>query len=247
MGNVPVYVISLRDSVTRRRNMTERLGALGIPFQFVDAIDGRTQRVPDEFNGAQVIRDAFQSEAEIACAMSHRLVHRMIAEDTNDLALILEDDAVFQPDFPETLVLAMTLRFDVLKFWGGPHGRRIQLGEIGKYRVMGGTGSLGAVAYLITRTAAARCCGLALIDQASDLIFSDLRLGLRVLDLEPNPVGIDTMPSDVGERHFSFHKARLGRLAQFALSVRKRAMFVRLYGLRATIAMDLKKIIGNMR
>ena len=247
MGNIPVYVISLRDSQVRRRNMTERLGALGIPFQFIDAIDGRTQRVPDEFDGARVIRDGFQSEAEIACAMSHRLVYRMIAEGRNDLALILEDDAVFQPDFPQTLALAMTLRFDVLKFWGGPHGRRIQLGEIGKYRVMGGTGSLGTVAYLITRTAAARCCGLALIDQASDLIFSDLRLGLRVLDLQPYPVGVDTMPSDVGERHPRFHKARLGRLAQFALSIRKRTMFVRLYGLRAAIKMDLGKITGNMR
>src|ERR1700680_4802904 len=226
MVGIPASVTPLRASEVRRRNMTERLGALGIAFQFVDAIDGRTQRVPDAFDGAQVIRDGFQSEAEIACAMSHRLVYRMIAEGRNDLALILEDDAVFQPDFPETLALAMTLRFDVLKFWGGSHGRRIQLGEIRKSRVMGGTGSLGAVAYLIPRTAAARCCGLALIDQASDLIFSDLRLGLRVLDLEPNPVGIDTMPSDVGERHFSLHKARLGRLVQFALSVRKRAMFV---------------------
>src|SRR6202158_1017367 len=242
MVGIPVYVVSLPDSVTRRRNMTERLGALGIPFQFVDAIDGRTQRVPDEVDGARVIRREFQSEAEIACAMSHRKAYRMIADGSSDLALILEDDAVFQPDFPQTLVLAMTLRFDVLKFWGGPHGRRIQLGEIGKYRVMAGTGSIGAVAYLISRTAAARCCDLPVIEQASDLIFSDLRLGLRVLDLEPYPVGIDTMPSDVGERHFSFHKARLSRLAQFALSVRKRAMFIRLYGVRAAIALDLGRL-----
>ncbi len=34
--------------------MTERLGALGIPFQFVDAIDGRTQRLPDVYDGERV-------------------------------------------------------------------------------------------------------------------------------------------------------------------------------------------------
>jgi hypothetical protein len=53
----PVYVISLRDSEVGRRNMTERLAALRIPLQFVDAIDGRTGRVPDLIDGAQVMRE----------------------------------------------------------------------------------------------------------------------------------------------------------------------------------------------
>ncbi len=34
IAGIPVYVISLRDSEVRRRNMTERLGALGTAFQF---------------------------------------------------------------------------------------------------------------------------------------------------------------------------------------------------------------------
>ncbi len=86
MGTVPVYVISLRDSEVRRRNMTERLGALGIPFRFVDAIDGRTQRLPDVFDGARVDRSGFWGESALACAMSQRKVHRMIAEGESDLA-----------------------------------------------------------------------------------------------------------------------------------------------------------------
>src|SRR5438105_1064380 len=56
MGDIPVYVISLRDSEVRRRNMTERLGALGIPFRFVDPMDGRTRRLPDVYDGEQVAR-----------------------------------------------------------------------------------------------------------------------------------------------------------------------------------------------
>jgi len=56
MGDIPVYVISLRDSEVRRRNMTERLGALGILSWFVDAIDGRTQRLPDVYDGERVAR-----------------------------------------------------------------------------------------------------------------------------------------------------------------------------------------------
>lgn len=248
IAGIPVYVISLKDSELRRRNMTARLGALGIPFQFVDAIDGRTGRLPDVFDGARVIRTGFQqSEAEIACAMSHRLVQRMVARGDSDLALILEDDADPQSDFLEALTLGITLRFDVLKLQGGTWGRRAQIGQIGDYRITAGTGSIGAAAYLIRRGAASRSCALPVIDQASDLIFSDLRLGLRVLDLEPYPVVQDATPSEIGERRPQFRKPRLSRLEQLRLSIRKRAMFVRLYGIRAAIMMDLARITGNTR
>src|SRR5206468_607675 len=101
IAGIPVYVISLKDTETRRRNMTERLAALGIPFQFVDAIDGRTARLPGEFDGARIDRSGFRSEAEIASAMSHRLVHRMIASGEGALGLVFEDDAEPRLDFPD--------------------------------------------------------------------------------------------------------------------------------------------------
>src|SRR6266568_4615002 len=93
MRDIPVYVISLRDSEVRRPNMTERLGALAIPFQFVDAIDGRTQRLPDVFDGARVVREGFWGESALACAMSHRNVHRIIAEGDSQQALVFEAEA----------------------------------------------------------------------------------------------------------------------------------------------------------
>src|SRR5260370_16437279 len=96
---IPVYVISLKDSDIRRRNMTERLGALGIPFQFVDAVDGRTQRLPDVFDGARVVRPGFWGESALACALSHRTVHRMIADGRADVALVFETDPEFSHDF----------------------------------------------------------------------------------------------------------------------------------------------------
>jgi glycosyl transferase, family 25 len=248
MGDIPVYVISLRDSEVRRRNMTERLGALGIPFQFVDAIDGRTQRLPDVFDGARVVRDGFQAEAEIACAMSHRLVHRIIVDGDSELALIFEDDADPSPDFSEALALAKTLRFDILKFEGGAWGRRARIGTVGKFAVMAGTPSLGTAAYLIQRSAAARFCALPVMDGPIDVAFGDFRLQLRVLDLEPYPVKQNGTPTQTAQQPFPRrHRARLGRFAQFALSIRKRTMFVRLYGLRAAIKMDLGKITGNTR
>jgi hypothetical protein len=249
IAGIPVYVISLKDSETRRRDMTKRLAALGISFQFVDAVDGRTQRMPDTFDGARIVRDAFWGDPVIACTMTHRKVHRMIAEGESELALIFEDDADPSPDFPDALALAPMLRFDILKFEGGaPWGRRAKLTSIGRYNVIVGTPSLGAAAYLITRSAAARFCALPVLDQITDVGFGDLRLGLRVLDLEPYPVKQNAPPQLHPPTHFlGPHKPRLSRLAQLALSVRKRAKFVRLYGLQAAIKMDIGKFTGNTR
>jgi len=70
---VPVYVLSLLDADGRRRKMAARLGAAGIPFRFVDAVDGRIRPVSDQIDGARVIRGRFGTEQALARAASHRL------------------------------------------------------------------------------------------------------------------------------------------------------------------------------
>ena len=37
---LPIYVISLRTSTSRRRAMTQRMAALGLDFEFMDAVRG---------------------------------------------------------------------------------------------------------------------------------------------------------------------------------------------------------------
>jgi GR25 family glycosyltransferase involved in LPS biosynthesis len=187
IAGIPVYVISLKDSETRRRNMTERLAALGIPFQFVDAVDGRFRRLPDRIDGARVIRERFNSEAGLACAASHRLVHRMIAEGDSDVALILEDDAKLASDFPQVLASAARINFDVFKLEGRPYYRyHTTVDRIGRRSVVVGTvTSLGAAYYLISKDVARRFCGLTVLDRACDVAFADPRLWLRILEVKP--------------------------------------------------------------
>src|SRR5438874_2425082 len=48
--------------------------------------------------------------------------------------------------------------------------------------------SMGAAAYLIRRSAAARFCALPVLDQEIDSAFGDFRLSLRVLELDPYAV-----------------------------------------------------------
>src|SRR5262245_3014312 len=97
------FVISLADAEVRRRNMVAQLTAAGIPFRFVDAVDGRAQKLPDTIDGARIVRTLFNSEAGVACAASHRLLHRTIAEGEDDAVLILEDDASIADDFADVV------------------------------------------------------------------------------------------------------------------------------------------------
>src|SRR6266536_1432417 len=187
MGEIPVFVISLRDSEVRRRNVAAQLSALDVPFQFVDAIDGRSTPIPDIIDGASVVRSAFDTESQLACAASHRLLHRRIADGYSELALILEDDVRFADDFPAVLAAAAQFEFDVFKLEGGPYFRyHTAVHQIGcRAAIVGMLPSLGAAAYLITKTATQRFCALPNLAQPIDIAFADMRLWLRVLEVKP--------------------------------------------------------------
>ena len=95
---IHVFVISLTDSVGRREAISRYLNILEIPFEFVDAIDGR-HGLPSEYEN-QIDRDAaikkavFLSDAEFACALSHMKTYRKIIDESIQWALIMEDDAI---------------------------------------------------------------------------------------------------------------------------------------------------------
>jgi GR25 family glycosyltransferase involved in LPS biosynthesis len=246
MGDIPVYVISLRDSEVRRRNMAARLNAAGIPFRFLDAIDGRRTPIPDVIDGAQVDRESFDFESGLACAASHRIAHRMVVDGDSDLALIFEDDAKLSDDFPETLAAAAKLDFDLFKFEGGPlHRYHMAIDRIGRYSVVAGMlPSMGAAAYLIRRSAAIRFCSLPVIDQPCDAAFSDLRLSLRVLELSPRAAVQDgETPPLLGYQPYPprFRDSVRG-LKRFARSVRRRQRVIDAYGIRVALAFELQRL-----
>jgi GR25 family glycosyltransferase involved in LPS biosynthesis len=184
---IPVYLISLPIAEVRRRNMTQRLGAAGIPFSFVDAIYGRAVPVPDMVDGARVVRARFDTESGLGCTVSHRLLHRVIADGSAEAALILEDDATIPEDFADIIEQALAFDFDVFKLEGvNPSKRRVTVGRLGRYDVVvSSRPSVGSAAYLLRREAARRICSLRVIDQGSDYVFQDPRLRLRVLEMNP--------------------------------------------------------------
>ena len=99
---IPVFVISLPDCVDRRGSIRKSLDDLQIPFEFVDAVDGRhgldPTYEPDIDREGTKRKGLTLSDAEFACALSHVQIYRRIVRDDIDWALVLEDDAFATPD-----------------------------------------------------------------------------------------------------------------------------------------------------
>ena len=245
-GFIPTWVISLPDAEARRRNMTARLAAVGVPFRFFDAVDGRAQRLPETIDGARVVRTLFKTEAALACTASHRLLQRIIAEGDAETVLILEDDATIPQDFVEAVEQALALDFDVFKLEGvNASKRRLMVGRVGRYDVIiTNRPSVGSAGYLLRRDAARRICGLPVIDQTSDYVFQDTRLRLRVLEMNPFCVEQD-LAAESQVLHFpnqtyvAENQWSIGRLVE---SVRRKAMVASIYGPKTFARLEFQRI-----
>lgn len=91
-----VFVISMKRSLARRATVAAQLRRLGLPFEFIDAVDG-SGLSPDELRTlvdpeAVKIRPDLQRPGVVGCALSHRLAYRRMVEEAVPCALILEDD-----------------------------------------------------------------------------------------------------------------------------------------------------------
>src|SRR5690625_2715287 len=100
----PIFVISLHDAHERRRSIREQCAELGLEFEFFDAIDGRTGLAPEfeveiDRGAAEIRHHRPLSDAEFACALSHRRIYQRILERGLPGAVVLEDDAILSRQF----------------------------------------------------------------------------------------------------------------------------------------------------
>jgi len=97
-----VQVISMVSSPQRRTTIADHLSAVGLPFRFFDAVDGRAGGVaqhfvcrPDFPLRAYTYRDRPVDAGELACTLSHmRAIRRAWAQGVRGPMVILEDDAL---------------------------------------------------------------------------------------------------------------------------------------------------------
>ena len=107
----PIFCLSLARAADRRTRMIARLDSLGSPYEIVDAVDGRELDLSQL--GGRLRQDKMRRKksrcltaAEIGCYLSHCNLLRRIADEKIAVAIVVEDDAGFAPDFAEVAAAA---------------------------------------------------------------------------------------------------------------------------------------------
>ncbi|MDR2463014.1 MAG: glycosyltransferase family 25 protein [Verrucomicrobiales bacterium] len=95
-------VINLTSSSARREYMTRHLAEIGVPFEFVAAVDGRSlsaselEKNYDRHRALRCRNDL--TLPEVGASLSHLKCYRRMVDENIPRALILEDDAKLKPE-----------------------------------------------------------------------------------------------------------------------------------------------------
>lgn len=104
----PTFVINLDDEFLRRESISQQLDKINAQYNIFSAVNGNAM-TNDELNdvysesGAILRQSRPLTPSEIGCALSHIRVYEKIIENKIDAALIIEDDAILEDDFPRVL------------------------------------------------------------------------------------------------------------------------------------------------
>ena len=214
---IPVFVISLGDSIDRRATIAARLDALGVPFAFIDAVDGRNMSDADI---ARLCPGRFRlshrwplSKGEIGCTASHLEAMRTVVAAGLPFACILEDDADPQGDFTAFLDprwLTGLPRFDLLKLAGDASKlkemRAVVVGShAGRNVCVPLNPSYSTRAYIVSIAGARRVLARSPhVEYSSDVyLFRAPHPATRFLDIRPFPVGTTNVASTLAAERWA--------------------------------------------
>lgn len=102
-----ILVINLARATDRRQKMTEQLESLGLPFEFLEATDGRCLTEADralvDHERRKSISPYPLSDNETGCWISHRRAMENLLASNDSMLTIVEDDSILFPSFPRIL------------------------------------------------------------------------------------------------------------------------------------------------
>jgi len=203
------FVINLERSPARLNAIAGRLDRAGIAFRRFEAFDGR-EIDPDgtplfDRKAYEARHGKLPSAGEIGCFMSHIGVMRAFLASDAEHCLVLEDDAIFEPQFTRLFdgLQRSASEWDVVLLYGNHPGAPQPLARIDeRHRLVGFfTRQTGAVAYAVNRKAAQiyvdRLLPMTLpIDIDFDRAWD---FGIKFRGVLPFPVHTGTHPSDIGQ------------------------------------------------
>jgi glycosyl transferase family 25 len=131
MSGVKIFVINLKRSKDRRILIKKELDRLGMPFSFINAIDGKLIKPSYQKKMSKLRFEAYKkienlkaknnvSRGVVGCSLSHIKIYSHIVKKKIPLALVLEDDSEINEDLkkavedPLLLELAREGVFEVL-------------------------------------------------------------------------------------------------------------------------------------
>ena len=100
---IPIFLINLKQSVERRKYVTDQLEKLGLSYNIFDAYLGKDYYKDKDFYDE---KKALKFEhrklkiGEVGCSLSHNAIYNKIVKDKIPYALILEDDIILNEKLP---------------------------------------------------------------------------------------------------------------------------------------------------
>jgi glycosyl transferase family 25 len=201
-------VISLVDDTARRESCRAQLDSVGaITWRFLDAVDGRGRTsYPDCYRPRQAERIVGYrlAASEVACFMSHRLAWWECSELDAPL-LVLEDDFLLNPCFPEALRAGVAARdlWDVLRLQGLNDRPSVPCGsQDGHAFVQNLADPWGSTAYMVTPAAARRLLAHSrrIVEPVDTFLEAVGRHRQRLVAMHPYPVGVTGASSSMTDR-----------------------------------------------
>jgi len=105
--NIPVFVISLKSSLERRRRLEEHFKKIGLAFEWYDAMYGKDLSEDEiaKYCNMEAIKNSpnWLTRSAIGCALSHYNIYKEVLRRDLPYAIIFEDDIVLKKDFQKTI------------------------------------------------------------------------------------------------------------------------------------------------
>lgn len=120
----PIFVINLPRDDKRRRDMSARLDQVGLPYEFIEAVDGKAMAPEYQALYDRTRRMRYFGRdlklGELGCTFSHYKIFKKMDAENIEHAVILEDDAIFEKEFEQVLSALMdtSVPWDVIRFLG---------------------------------------------------------------------------------------------------------------------------------
>ena len=209
-----IIVINLDQDTDRCERVEGRLHELGLRWERLAAVDGRRLEPHHEAmidRAEQTARGLQISPGAMGCWLSHRQAQSVVADQSDPMALIMEDDISISDDLPDVLGRieeGEAGRFDVIRLHRYKRRRRflpvrrIGGGAIGFVRPT----DSGSQAYVITREAARRLITSIprMVQLADHALYEHWTHGLVVCSIDPPLVyHHDQGRSSIGARPLS--------------------------------------------